>query len=47
MCEIKSILALYEKKILASKNVKGKGSPEIQVINFFNKYNGSSVMESS
>lgn len=34
MCEIKSIFALYEKNILASKNIKGKGSPEIQVIDY-------------
>lgn len=47
MQEIKTTLALYEKKIPASKNVKGKGSPEMQVMKLFNKYNGSSVRGSS
>lgn len=47
MQEIKTTLALYEKQILASKNVNGKGSPEMQVMKLFNKYNGSSVRGSS
>lgn len=47
MQEIKTTLALYEKKILASKNVDGKGSPEMQVMKLLNKYNGSSVRGSS
>lgn len=47
MYEIKTTLALYEKKILVSKDVKGKGSPEIQVMKLFNKYNGSSVRGTS